>query len=320
MSQPKVDVLIIGNGFAGIVAANRLAAAGAGVVLLDENIHIGGQLLRRLPEQLGSPRSYHPDYVKKIGLNFIAALKSEKITILNRSRVLGIYPGREVLIEENENTVRTLKAERIILATGAREKFLPFRGWTMPGVLSSGAVQVLIKGSGVLPARDLLIGGSGVFLYSVAYECLKAGARVQAVLEQSRMLDKGPLAWQLLHQLPKLSEGARFMSKLILSRVPLRFNTRIIEARGSGTLAAGRQRPGRRLRQDENRQGKNHTARRCWPSVTASAPTSSWRRWPAAGASMRPSGAAGWSAPTTGWKHRCPGYSPPERSPASPAP
>ena len=237
MSQPKVDVLIIGNGFAGIVAANRLAAAGAGVVLLDENIHIGGQLLRRLPERLGSPRSYHPDYVKKIGLNFIAALKSEKITILNRSRVLGIYPGREVLIEENENTVRTLKAERIILATGAREKFLPFRGWTMPGVLSSGAVQVLIKGSGVLPARDLLIGGSGVFLYSVAYECLKAGARVQAVLEQRRMLDKAPLAMQLLHQLPKLSEGARFMSRLILSRVPLRFNTRIVEARGSGTLA-----------------------------------------------------------------------------------
>ena len=166
MSQPKVDVLIIGNGFAGIVAANRLAAAGAGVVLLDENIHIGGQLLRRLPEQLGSPRATHPDYVKKIGLSFIAALKSQKITILNRTRVLGIYPGREVLIEENENTVRTLKAERIILATGAREKFLPFRGWTKPGVLSGGAVQVLIKGSGVLPARDLLIGGSGVFLYS----------------------------------------------------------------------------------------------------------------------------------------------------------
>ncbi len=55
MSQPKVDVLIIGNGFAGIVAANRLADAGVHAVLLDENIHIGGQLLRQVPEGLARP-------------------------------------------------------------------------------------------------------------------------------------------------------------------------------------------------------------------------------------------------------------------------
>jgi NADPH-dependent 2,4-dienoyl-CoA reductase/sulfur reductase-like enzyme len=236
MSQPRVEVLIIGNGFAGIVAANRLAAHGVEVVLLDENMHIGGQLLRQLPERLGSARVYHPDYVKKTGFNFIAALKAKKIIVLNRARVLGIYPGREVLIEENEKKVRTLTAERIILATGAREKFLPFRGWTMPGVLSSGAVQVLIKSSAVLPSRDLVIGGAGVFLYSVAYEALKAGAHVQAVLEQTPMFDKLPLAWQLLYQLPKLSEGARFISKLVLSGVPMRFSTRIIEARGKGAL------------------------------------------------------------------------------------
>jgi D-hydroxyproline dehydrogenase subunit alpha len=236
MSQPKVEVLVIGNGLAGIVAANRLAAAGAGVVLVDENIHIGGQLLRRIPERLGAVNVYHPDYVKKLGFNFIAALKANKITVLNRTRVLGIYADNEVLIEENEKKVRTLTAQRILLATGAREKFLPFRGWTKPGVLSAGAAQVLIKSSGVLPSRDLVVGGSGVFLYSVAYEALKAGARIQAVLEQTSMFDKLPLAWQLLHQLPKLSEGARFMSRLALSRVPIRFNTRIVEARGSGAL------------------------------------------------------------------------------------
>jgi D-hydroxyproline dehydrogenase subunit alpha len=236
MSRPAVEVLVIGNGFAGIVAANRLAAAGADVVLLDENLHIGGQLLRRLPERLGTDRAYHPDHVKKIGARFIAALKANKIKVLNRTRVLGIYPGREVLIEENEKKVRTLTTERIILASGAREKFLPFPGWTKPGVLSSGAVQVLIKSSGVLPARDLVIGGSGVFLYSVAYEALKAGARVRAVLEQTPMWNKLPLAMQLPRQWPKLTEGARFLSRLVLSGVPLRFSTRIVEARGSGAL------------------------------------------------------------------------------------
>jgi len=237
MNRTTVEVLIIGNGLAGIVAANRLAAAGADVMLLDENIHIGGQLLRQIPERLGSLGVYHPDYVKKIGFEFIAALRTEKIVVRNRARVLGIYPGREVLIETSEKKVSTVKAERILLATGARERFLPFRGWTMPGVFSSGAVQVLIKSSGVLPACDLVIGGSGLFLYSVAYECLKAGARVRAVLEQTSLWNKIPLTWQLLHQLPKLTEGSRFLSKLILSGVPLRYSTRIIEARGNGALA-----------------------------------------------------------------------------------
>jgi len=235
MNQPQADVLIIGNGFAGIVAANRLAAAGVDMVLVDENIHIGGQLLRRLPERLGSAAN-HADYLKKAGQRFIAGVKSKKITVMNRTRVLGIYPGREVLIEENEKKVRTLKAEHIILATGAREKFLPFPGWTLPGVISGGAVQVLIKGSGVLPARELLIGGSGLFLFSVAYECLKAGAGVRAVLERTGVADKLPLAAQLPMQLPKLSEGVRFLSKILFSGVALRFRQRVLEARGSGRL------------------------------------------------------------------------------------
>ncbi|MCX6556136.1 MAG: FAD/NAD(P)-binding oxidoreductase [Candidatus Aminicenantes bacterium] len=237
MSQTAVDVLIIGNGLAGIVAANRLAAAGAEVMLLDENIHIGGQILRQIPQRLGSLKGYHPDYVKKVGFGFIDAMKNNKIKVRNRARVLGIYPGREVLIESDEKKVSTVRAERILLATGARERFLPFPGWTMPGVLSGGAVQVLIKSSGVLPARDLVVGGSGLFLYSVAYECLKAGAKLRAVLEQTPMWNKFPLAWQVLHQLPKLTEGSRFLSRLFFSGVPLRFSTRIIEARGDGSLA-----------------------------------------------------------------------------------
>jgi NADPH-dependent 2,4-dienoyl-CoA reductase/sulfur reductase-like enzyme len=235
MNRPQADVLIIGNGFAGIVAANRLADAGVNVVLLDENIHIGGQLLRQVPERLGRAHN-HADYVKKAGQNFIAGVKAKKITVLNRTRVLGIYPGREVLIEENEKKVRTLKAGRIILASGGREKFLPFPGWTMPGVISGGAVQVLIKSSGVLPARNILIAGSGLFLFSVAYECLKAGGRVAAVLERTGVFDKLPLAAQLPRQLPKLTEGARFLSRIIFSGVPLRFRTRVMEARGSGRL------------------------------------------------------------------------------------
>ncbi len=319
MSQPKVDVLIIGNGFAGIVAANRLADAGVHAVLLDENIHIGGQLLRQVPERLGQAVR-HDDYVKKTGRRFIDAVKAKKITVMNRTRVLGIYPGHEVLVEENEKKVRTLKADRLILATGGRERFLPFPGWTLPGVISGGAVQVLIKSSGVLPAREMLVAGSGLFLFSVAYESLRAGARVKAVLERTGVLDKLPLLAQLPRQLPKLTEGARFMSRILLAGVPLRFRSRVLEARGSGRLEQVGHGQGGRFRQDDRRRAKKPTTSRCWPFPTASPPTWSWRKWPAATSSSWTSAAAGWSQPARTSRPRSRTFTPPARSPASPAP
>lgn len=236
MNDKKVDLLIIGSGFAGIVAASEFADTRIRVVVVDENLHIGGQLLRRIPDKMGQYLRYSPDYVKRVGYSFIEAAKRNRIEILNNTRIIGVYPDRKVLIERDGNKVEELDCGAIIMATGARERFLPFKGWTLPGVYSTGMAQVLMKSSAVLPAQRVVVAGSGLFLYSVAYELVKNGAEVPAVLEQSAMMDKVKLVPALAHQLSKVSEGARYLGRLFFSGAAIRYRQRVIEARGDGSL------------------------------------------------------------------------------------
>jgi thioredoxin reductase len=170
--------------------------------------------------------------VRKTGFRFIDNIKQKKITVMNQTVVMAIYPERELLVEENGKSVFTIKPEIILFATGARERFLPFKGWTLPGVISTGAVQVLMKSSGILFSKKILIGGSGLFLYSVAHDFAKNGGTVAAVLEQTSMVDKLAFLTQVPHQFSKLAEGAGYVSKLLFSGVPIRHSTKIIEARG----------------------------------------------------------------------------------------
>ncbi|MBW2311814.1 MAG: NAD(P)/FAD-dependent oxidoreductase [Deltaproteobacteria bacterium] len=236
MSPNKYDVVIVGSGLAGIVAANRLADYNLEVLLLDENIHIGGQILRRIPQNLGVGAGREPSQVRRIGFRFIESVKEKKIRVMNRTKVLGIQPEGELLIEEDEKRAYTITADIILFATGARERFLPFKGWMLPGVLSTGAVQILIKGSGVLPAKEILIAGSGPFLYAVAYEFVINKGTVLSVLEQTMLLDNISLIGRLLYQFPKFPEGLRYLAKLLISGVPIRYGTQLIEARGDTGL------------------------------------------------------------------------------------
>jgi len=228
--------VVIGSGFSGLAAVNRLVGKGLSILLIDENLHIGGQLLRKIPDNLGKNRSYKPDYVKKIGIRFIENIKNKKIDILNNSSVIGIYNNKEILIEVEKKRVKSVKFDTILFATGARERYLPFKGWTLPGVFSAGMSQVLMKSSGVLPAKDVVVGGSGLFLFSAAYEFLKNGAKVRSVIESTGVSGKIKLLPVLLHNSSKIVEGVRYVGKIVFSGVPIKFNRKIVEARGNASL------------------------------------------------------------------------------------
>lgn len=236
MADHNIDLLIIGSGFSGIVAAAEFKDSRLRVAVVDENLHIGGQLLRKVPEKLGQINRYSPDYVKRIGFSFIDAAKKNRIEIYNNTRILGIYPGRQVLVERDGGRIEELNCGAIIMATGARERYLPFKGWTLPGVSSAGMAQVLMKSSAILPAQRVVVAGSGLFLYSVAYELVRNGAEVPAVYEQSALLPKLRLAPALTHQMSKAVEGARYMSRLFLAGSAIRYGYRVIEARGNGSV------------------------------------------------------------------------------------
>ena len=234
MSPNTYDIVIVGGGFCGILAANILAEHALNVLIVDENINLGGQYLRFHPAQSGV--NDYLSRLKRFGLQSIKALDQKRVRIMTCTEVLGITPEKELLICEAGQRLYTVRADAVLLATGAREKFVPFKGWTLPGVISTGAAQILLKGSGVLPSEDILIGGAGIFPYAVAAEFLMKKGRVRAVLDQNRLAEKMAVARGLLLEKSKIGDGLRTMAKLILSRTPVKFGVKILEARGQKSL------------------------------------------------------------------------------------
>ncbi len=232
MADRKVDVAVVGGGLAGAAAAEVLGRRGVGVLILDDNLHPGGQYLRG-----GRATGVGwTDGIKRRGFELIDRLPREVVEVRNRAEVLGIEPGFGLLVADGNGGIFTVEAEHVLLATGARERFIPFTGWTLPGVLAAGAVQVLIKQSGVLPARETLVAGAGLFLTAVAGDIAKSGGRVPAVLDEAPLRRRIPPPLLLADQLLKFAQGGMLLTRLLSAGARMRHSTRIIAARGDGRV------------------------------------------------------------------------------------
>lgn len=177
------DVVIIGAGPAGLAAAVECARHGQKVLLLDEQAEMGGQIYRAV-QRVDQERKkiLGEDYMK--GAALAAAAQHELITYLPSSVVWQVTREKEVSFKRN-GASQTIAAEHIILATGALERPFPVPGWTLPGVLSAGGAQVLLKGSGVVPAGDVVLAGCGPLLYLLAYQYISANVPIKAIIDTS---------------------------------------------------------------------------------------------------------------------------------------
>jgi NADPH-dependent 2,4-dienoyl-CoA reductase/sulfur reductase-like enzyme len=138
------------------------------------------------------------------------------------------------LFADGEGGATTIEASCIVLATGARERFLPFPGWTLPNVLGVGAAQALLKSGLSFAGKTVVIGGSGPLLVAVASSLARAGARVAFVAEQaprSAVLRFGAGLWRD----PGIIRDA-FAYRRGFAGSPYRFGTWIAEARGEDRL------------------------------------------------------------------------------------
>ena len=232
MDDRKVDVAIVGGGLAGVAAAEVLGRHGANVLVLDDNLYPGGQYLRG-GRRSGGLRS---DVIGRRGLSLIERLPLFAIEIASRAEVLGIEAGFKLLVADGNGNLSIVKCERILLATGARERFIPFKGWTLPGVMAAGAVQILIKQSGVLPAHETLVAGAGIFLTAVARDLQKSGGRVPAVLNETSFSRQVPPPGLLARQFAKFAQGVAMLARLRLAGTAVRSSTRILAARGDEGL------------------------------------------------------------------------------------
>jgi NADPH-dependent 2,4-dienoyl-CoA reductase/sulfur reductase-like enzyme len=234
MPTEKVDVAIVGAGLAGAAAARVLGARGVRVLVFDDNPRPGGQYLRG-----GSGvRTAWADGTRRRGLRLLDRLARAQPAVRSRTEILGIEPGLELLACAGEAGVYTVRPEVLLLATGARERFVPFKGWTLPGVLATGAVQILIKQSGILPARETLVAGAGLFPTAVAGDIVVSGGRVPAVFDEMPLSRRIPHPALVSGHLPKLLQGAALFGRLLFSGTALRTGTRVVEARGGDGLHA----------------------------------------------------------------------------------
>ncbi len=219
----ETEIFIAGGGIAGLAAAEILLEAGKDFILVDEYPYIGGQYLRDNPDYrpLDTP-------TRKYGFHLRDHL-SKADNIWTETLVAGYYGNGEIAVVKKEKPY-IIKADKILIATGAREKFLPFPGWTLPGVISAGAVQALVKTSGYLPARDAIIAGTGPFLLAVAYEFEKAGGKVIEVAELNPIKKLMGFTTALL-DFEKGREGIKYLVKLFGK---LSYGWKIVEAKQNG--------------------------------------------------------------------------------------
>lgn len=170
-----VDVLVIGAGPAGLHAAHMAAKHGATVGVLDDNPAPGGQIWRQGPRHWPAGRA-------RALLQALAAYP--QITWRNNARIVQVLSASTLLAEANGDGL-TVHYRKLIIATGARERLLPFPGWTLPGVTGAGGLQALIKGGTPVRHERIVIAGSGPLLWAAAATAHAHGAQIVALVEQA---------------------------------------------------------------------------------------------------------------------------------------
>ena len=232
--RDDVDVLVIGAGPAGIAAACAAAEAGRGVAVLDDNPAGGGQIWRGGTEPAaGEARAW----LERLGR--CGAALHPQTAVFDLVPRPGLPP---VVVARTPTGPREWHARSIVLATGARERCLPFPGWTLPGVVAAGGLQALVKQGLDVRGLRIVIAGSGPLLLAVAELVAARGGRVIAVAEQARLARLVRFSAGLIAHPAKLAQAARIGRAIGPVVRPGTFPVEVRSAAGGliVTLASGR--------------------------------------------------------------------------------
>ena len=181
--EESYDVAVIGAGPAGLAAATVAATAGLSAVVLDDNPTPGGQVWRSVTTTpVQDRRVLGGDYWK--GQDVVRAFEASGATYAPGAAVWSLSREREIGVSFGGGA-RMIEARRVIIATGALERPFPIPGWTLPGVMSVGGAQTLLKASGLLPGGRVVIAGAGPLLWLYAHQMLQAGGQIHAILDTS---------------------------------------------------------------------------------------------------------------------------------------
>lgn len=216
------DVLVIGGGPAGIAAACA-AAPHARVAIVDENPALGGQIWRNsFPARQSHPSGpWHN------------RLQQTQATRLHGLRVFDA-PAFNTLHAEAPDGLHILRYNKLILATGARERFLPFPGWTLRNVIGAGGLQAMVKSGLPVARKRIVVAGSGPLLLAVAAFLKSHGAQVVAVCEQAPPRRLAHFATSIVAYPSKISQAVQYRTQL--AAVPYRIGWWPVTAHGKSQV------------------------------------------------------------------------------------
>ena len=234
------DFLIVGGGPAGLAAAAEARALGLSVALMDERPTLGGQIYKQpgLGFVVRDHSALGRDHVA--GRALIDEVERSGARIFTRTSVLTLRDDAVVVVREGE-AVRTVTASRILLAPGAHDRPVVFPGWTLPGVLTAGGAQTLVKSQRVLPGRRVLFAGSGPLALAFPAQLHGYGVNIVLALEAGsapRVRDVLALAAATPGNTGLLVDGLRYRAALLRARVPLRYRRIVVRAEGSDCVEA----------------------------------------------------------------------------------
>jgi glycine/D-amino acid oxidase-like deaminating enzyme len=233
------DVLVVGGGPAGLSAAIAAAEAGAKVVLLDERAATGGQYAKALAD---SHADAAPDKQFQLGRDLAARATRAGVAIETDAIVWAGFAPDEIGALLRGHAV-TFHPRRLVLAPGAHERPVPLPGWTLPGVMTTGALQTLVRAQRVCPGEHVVIAGNGPLNLQLACELLACGVKPVAVIEAAPFPGLAALAGvaRLARAAPDLAwEGLAMITRLRRAGVPVLWGTQVAALEGEGRVRRAR--------------------------------------------------------------------------------
>lgn len=239
-------IIVIGAGPAGLAAAEAASRNGSDIALIDSAPRAGGQYWRNR----GAVKGYRSERADRL---FAKVSRAESITHISEATVWSIEKDGEIFRVNylQGGAESSLTAERLIIATGAYDRSLPFPGWDQPGSMTPGAAQAVLKGHGVLVGKKIIVAGTGPFLLPVATGLADSGAEIVGLYEANN-----PMRWLLsLHALllnpSKFAELAYYAKQLKKYRITPRFN-RAVSSFSGGVATVSRLGSGFRFKQNKS--------------------------------------------------------------------
>jgi octopine oxidase subunit A len=173
----------------------------------------------------------------RAGADLVRAVRSSGAEIIPRATVWSLDRHLEIGVSVGGASA-FVKARRVVVATGALERPFPIPGWTLPGVMTAGAAQTMLKSSALVPDGRTVIAGQGPLVWLLAAQILRLGGRIDRILdttERRNYFSALPHVFAFLTS-PYFAKGLALMRE-VRAKVPVVSAVNELAAAGDGQLA-----------------------------------------------------------------------------------